>query len=152
MNIEVTNETERTLPDFIESRMEEVVITVLKQEKFDVEGEVSVLFTDDKGIQTLNAEYRQKDVPTDVLSFPQYDFLYAIDDLPTYLYLGDIVISLERAALQAEEFEHSLEREIFYLVVHSVLHLLGYDHMEDEDKRIMREKEKSALKTLGIFK
>ncbi|MDN5300246.1 MAG: putative rRNA maturation factor [Clostridiales bacterium] len=152
MNIELSNETDRELPEFIESRIEEVVLAVLDQEGFDVDGEVSVLFTDNAGIQSLNAEYRQKNVPTDVLSFPQYDNLYTIDEIPVYLYLGDIVISLEQAALQADEFGHSLEREIFYLVVHSVLHLLGCDHMEESDKRIMREKEKSALKQLGIFK
>jgi probable rRNA maturation factor len=152
MNIELSNETDRELPEFIESRIEEVVLAVLDQEGFNVDGEVSVLFTDNAGIQSLNAEYRQKNVPTDVLSFPQYDNLYTIDEIPVYLYLGDIVISLEQAALQADEFGHSLEREIFYLVVHSVLHLLGCDHMEESDKRIMREKEKSALKQLGIFK
>ncbi|WP_246542974.1 rRNA maturation RNase YbeY [Fusibacter paucivorans] len=152
MNIELSNETELALPAFINARIEEVVSAVLEQEGFDVDGEVSVLFTDNVGIQALNAEYRQKDTPTDVLSFPQYDDLYALSDMPVFLYLGDIVISLEQASQQAESFGHSLEREIFYLVVHSVLHLLGCDHMEETDKRIMREKEKSALKHLGIFK
>ena len=111
--------------------------------------EVSVTFVEPEEIKELNAQYRRKDAVTDVLSFPQFDDW---DDLPEEgeIALGDVVICMERAAEQAEEFGHSLEREVLYLFVHSIYHLLGYDHMEEDEKREMREKEEAVMAELGL--
>ena len=100
-------------------------------------------------IHELNREYRQVDSPTDVLSFPQFDDL---DELPEEgeIMLGDVVICSDRAKEQAEEFGHSFEREIIYLFVHSVLHLLGYDHMDEDEKRIMRRREEEVMERIGL--
>lgn len=107
--------------------------------------EVSVSFVDDAAMQALNNQYRGLDEPTDVLSFPQ-------DDLPAGLpqILGDIVISLERAADQAWEYGHGLEREILYLAIHGFFHLLGYDHQTDEEESQMRAREEKVLAALGL--
>ncbi len=103
----------------------------LEQEQYHNPCEISVTFTDNEGIRELNATYREKDTATDVLSFPLMDFSGKSDepvaDEPL-VSLGDIVISLERAREQAEEYGHSFEREVAFLTVHSMLHLLGYDH------------------------
>jgi len=111
--------------------------------------EVSVTFVEPEEIRQLNHQYRNKDAVTDVLSFPQFDDW---DDLPEEgeIVLGDVVICMERAKAQAEEFGHSLEREVLYLFVHSIYHLLGYDHMEDEEKREMRQKEEAVMTQLGV--
>ncbi|SJZ96278.1 rRNA maturation RNase YbeY [Selenihalanaerobacter shriftii] len=101
--------------------------------------EVSVALVDNKYIKELNHEYRNKDEPTDVLSFP-------LDDE----FLGDIIISLERAKEQAKEYGHSLAREIGFLTVHGMLHLLGYDHKEQDDKAKMRNQEEKVLKQLNL--
>jgi probable rRNA maturation factor len=113
--------------------------------------EVSVVFADDEYIQELNRQYRGKDTPTDVLSF-------ALDEGeepgvvggPEETLLGDIVISLETATRQAEDFGHSLERELAYLTVHGMLHLVGYDHEDEDQKLIMRRQEEDILAVLGI--
>lgn len=111
--------------------------------------DISVTFVDAEEIRELNCQYRDIDRVTDVLSFPQYDDL---NDLPDFgeICLGDVVICKERAEEQAEEFGHSFEREIIYLFTHSILHLLGYDHMEEEEKREMREREEEVMNYLGI--
>ena len=120
---------------------------------------ISVLLTDDETIRTLNAQFREIDRATDVLSFPMNElepgaFCAADcerDEETGVLLLGDMVLSLERAAVQAEEYGHTLEREIAYLTVHSVLHLLGYDHMDEgPQKAQMRAKEEAILGALGI--
>jgi len=98
---------------------------------------VSVTITDNEEIQSLNKQYRSKDAPTDVLSFPLYDENGDLDEEE----LGDIVISLERAAFQAQEYGHSLEREVAFLVAHSMLHLVGYDHEEDETEMFQKQEE-----------
>ncbi|MBE0449797.1 MAG: rRNA maturation RNase YbeY [Clostridia bacterium] len=152
MTLEITNETDMILDQNLESRIQDAMSCVLRHESITVDGEVSLLFVDNDKIQLLNKEYRGKDLITDVLSFPQYESIKndGINDF--FVYLGDIVISLDQANLQAAEFGHSIEREIVYLVVHSLLHLLGYDHMIDKDKTEMRAHEKVVLKELGIFK
>lgn len=113
--------------------------------------EISVTFVDLEEIHQLNRDYRQVDRPTDVLSFPQFDDL---NDLPEEgeIALGDVVICREKAEEQAEEFGHSFEREIIYLFVHSVLHLLGYDHMDEDEKKIMRRQEEAVMEQLGIVR
>ncbi len=152
ITVEMTNETNEILEPFLSDQIEKVIALVLDSENIDVDGEVSILLVDNDRIRALNHEYRDKDVETDVLSFPQYDSIKddGFDD--TYLYLGDIVISLEKAKEQASGFGHTYEREILYLVVHSVLHLLGYDHMVDEEKSEMRLKEKEIFKKIAVFK
>jgi probable rRNA maturation factor len=114
--------------------------------------EISVSFTDDVGIKELNTSFRGLNRPTDVLSFPlTEDFDLRTDEKSGFCILGDIVISIERAVEQAELYGHSLEREIGFLTVHSMLHLLGYDHEVGGIKaRIMREKEEMILQDLGL--
>lgn len=108
------------------------------------DAEVSVSFVDDNEIQELNRDYRGVDSATDVLSFP-------IDDEFSNI-LGDVVINTKRVLSQAEEFGHSKERELSYLTVHSILHLVGYDHENEEDKIEMRAKEKEIMDKLKIYK
>lgn len=105
---------------------------------------VSVLITNNEEIHSLNLEYRQKDAPTDVLSFPLFDEDGNLDEYE----LGDIVISLERAKAQAEEYNHSLKREVAFLTAHSMLHLFGYDHENGEQE--MYKKQDEILNELGI--
>ncbi len=152
MQIEILNETEIELSEELESLIVKASEKVLEYEDFDIEGEVSVLFVNDQRIKELNKEYRNKDTVTDVLSFPQYDSIIENGVNDPFIYLGDVVISLEQAQRQADEFGHSLEREIVYLTVHSMLHLFGYDHMTEEDKSVMRAKEKLVLGAMKIFK
>lgn len=152
MTLEITNETDIVLESNLESLIQDAMSCVLKHESITADGEVSLLFVDNLKIKSLNREYRNKDSVTDVLSFPQYDSIKDDGINETFIYLGDIVISLDEAKSQANEFGHTIEREIVYLVVHSLLHLLGYDHMNDIEKLEMRSHEKVVLKELGIFK
>ena len=120
--------------------------------------EVNVLAANNEAIHAINLDMRQVDKPTDVLSFPMFDLTpgeppdESFADPETGLIpLGDMVISLEQAAAQAEEYGHSLEHELAYLTVHSVLHLLGYDHLDEgEQKRRMRQREKEIMEKIGI--
>ena len=114
--------------------------------------EISVTFVDLDEIHELNKQYRGVDRPTDVLSFPQFDDLE--EELPEVgeICLGDVVICEEKAREQAEEFGHSFERELVYLFTHSVLHLLGYDHMEDDEKKAMRTREEEIMKHIGLMR
>lgn len=118
------------------------------------EAEVSLTLVDDARIHELNRDYRGVDRPTDVLSFAlqeetedEPDILDYEDDL-----LGDIIISVERARAQATEYGHAFERELVYLAVHGTLHLLGYDHMEEEDKSQMRQQEEAVMSQLGLLR
>lgn len=119
---------------------------------FTQDSELSVTFTDNENIHVLNREYRGVDRPTDVLSFPMYSF--ADGDVPEdeeIVSLGDIVISVEKAREQAEEYGHSFRREIAFLAVHSVLHLLGYDHeISEEDEKEMFDLQDKIMNALGI--
>ncbi len=130
--------------------MESAAAYCLELEDIDQERtEISVTFVEAEEIRELNRDYRDNDKVTDVLSFPQFDDL---NDIPDFgeICLGDVVICKERAEEQAEEFGHSFEREIIYLFTHSILHLLGYDHMEEEEKREMRAREEEVMTHLGI--
>ena len=113
--------------------------------------EISVTFVSTEEIHELNSVYRGKDSVTDVLSFPQFD---DFDNLPAEgtLCLGDVVICPEQALLQADEFGHSGEREVVYLFVHSVFHLLGYDHMEEDEKSEMRDLEEEIMSQIGLLR
>jgi probable rRNA maturation factor len=122
------------------------------------DGEVALTFVDDERIRELNREYRGIDRPTDVLSFalnedggePDIVFDELEDGDPVSGMLGDIVISLERAKAQSEEYGHSLEREIGFLFVHGFLHLLGYDHQTEEEEKIMFGKQEEILRRAGL--
>ena len=125
---------------------------VLRMEKFSAPAKISVIFVNNDQIQKLNKQYRNKDVPTDVLSFPMgEDGVYDTNHSTGSKILGDVVISMEKAVEQAERYDHSLEREVGYLSVHSVLHLLGYDHEAGGIERVrMREKEEQVMTQLGL--
>lgn len=126
------------------------VLSALEYEGVRNDTEVSVTFTDDAGIHELNSQYRGKDAATDVLSFPLEDCPEALaPDTP--LVLGDIVISLERAAAQGEEFGHGYEREVAFLTAHSMLHLLGYDHERGEaEDADMRARQRAIVESMGL--
>ena len=124
---------------------------VLKLENFEGPAEISVTFTDNAGIRELNKQYRDKDIDTDVLSFPMGENgVYDIDMETDAKILGDVVISMEKARDQAERFGHSFQREVGYLTAHSVLHLLGYDHVDNLERVRMREKEELIMEQLGL--
>ncbi len=130
------------------------VVATLEHEQYHNPCEVSVTYTDNEGIHALNRQHRGVDKPTDVLSFPMMDFSGASDepvaDEPVTS-LGDIVISLEKARAQADEYGHSFEREVAFLTVHSMLHLLGYDHETGEDdERDMRARQSAILDLMGL--
>ena len=114
--------------------------------------EISVTFVDLDEIHELNKQYRGVDKPTDVLSVPQFDDLE--EEIPEVceICLGDVVICEQKAREQAEEFGHSFERELVYLFTHSVLHLLGYDHMEEDEKKAMRAREEEIMKQIGLMR
>lgn len=124
---------------------------VLKLEQFEGSAEISVTFVDNEEIHKLNRQYRDKDMPTDVLSFPLGENgSYDKDPTTGAQMLGDVVISMEKAVDQAELYGHSLQREVGYLTAHSVLHLLGYDHETGLERVHMREKEELVMEQLGL--
>ncbi len=132
--------------------IKKTVIACLETEGMDGIYEVSVSFVTNEEIKELNRQYRNVDSETDVLSFPldDEDDDFSMDG--DSMLLGDIVLSTEKIIEQAKDFGHSLEREMLYLVAHSTLHLLGYDHMEDDEKSEMRQREKEIMKKLSVFK
>jgi len=134
--------------------LRKAIRATLMHENFAQDAAVSVTFTDNDGIQEKNAEFRGIDKPTDVLSFPMYDMKNGdLPDPDEVCELGDIVLSLEKAAAQAEEFGHSYEREVAFLTVHSVLHLLGYDHeLSEEDDADMRERQRKIMEKINILR
>ena len=155
MEILVNNRTELTdalMDDFraaavkcIELEREDSGLEIFDPDNF----EISLSFVSMDEIHALNRDYRGVDRPTDVLSFPMIEDFEELDEMyggaGAELLLGDVVICLEKALQQAEEYGHSKEREIVYLFTHSVLHLLGYDHMTDEDKKEMRAREEKVM-------
>lgn len=138
---------ENTAP--YEQLIEAAVLKSLEMEGVATDLEISVLLVDNAGIREINREHRQLDRPTDVLSFPQFNGKEELAGVP-HAALGDIVISLEKAREQAEEYGHSMEREVGFLTVHSVLHLLGYDHDTEERTAEMQDREKTILTAMGL--
>lgn len=142
----------------------EVVDVVLDYEDCPYESEVNVVITNDEEIHKINQEYRGINKATDVLSFPmvEYEKPGEFDWLEDYgeyfnpetgeLLLGDIMISIDHVWAQAQEYGHSVERELAFLSVHSMLHLCGYDHIEEEDRKIMEEKQREIMNLLGILR
>ncbi|WP_027625045.1 rRNA maturation RNase YbeY [Clostridium lundense] len=157
-NIEITKK--------LESTIENIIDYALKEEGVEIDYEVSVIFVDNEEIRNINRENRDIDKPTDVLSFPMLEYPegkvykdvyigyeFGPEDLDEdKLVLGDIVLSLERAEEQRKEYGHSFLREVCYLTVHSILHLLGYDHMEEDEKSIMRKREEDILSKFHIVR
>lgn len=148
----VNRQKEVKIPTGIRMLIRRCCNAVLKMEQFQGSVEVSVTMVDNSYIQSLNKQYRNKDVPTDVLSFPMVkDGKYEIDPDTNAQILGDIVISMEKVLEQSELYGHSFRREVAYLVAHGMLHLLGYDHENGGiEKRRMREKEDQVLDSLGF--
>ena len=151
-------DSEVEVPAGTEERLRQVIQSALAEEGMDLPCEINVLLTDDQGIHQINLDMRGVDRPTDVLSFPMFDLTPGehpgeedADPETGLIPLGDMCLSLERTRAQAEEFGHSVERELSYLTVHSVLHLLGYDHLDEGPmKAQMRAREEAILKTLGL--
>ena len=149
------------VPDDAPALIRKCARAALTLEGVDFDCEVDVMLTDDAGIREINREQRGKDAATDVLSFPMYEYMTGAppDELAGELrfqageplLLGDMVLSVERARAQAEEYGHPFARECGYLTVHSVLHLLGYDHERgDEERALMRRREEAALALVGL--
>lgn len=163
MLVFIENETNRSLPFPVEETVQLVCEAVLEEEGCPYEAQVNLVLTDNGGIRELNRECRGIDRETDVLSFPNVDFVeegvFHIDEDSEADYfdpetgellLGDIMISLDKVYEQAEEYGHSVRRELAFLVAHSMLHLCGYDHMEDADRERMEQKQEKILTGLGI--
>ncbi len=146
--IEVTSDFEKLIED--------VVREALRQEGFSEDAYVAVTLTDNENIKIINNEQRGIDSATDVLSFPVLEFedgemIAGVGDyFEDKIILGDIVLSLERAMEQSVEFGHSFRREAGYLICHSVLHLLGYDHETEDEREVMRQKEENTLNVLSL--
>ena len=164
MTIILEQEYNKDLGINYEEIADKVINYALDYEKCPYEAEISLTLTDNKGIWEVNKEFRQMDKPTDVLSFPlieyavpgEFDFLEDMDDCfnpeTGELMLGDILISLDKVYEQANEYGHSITREYAFLIAHSMLHLMGYDHMEEEEAKIMESKQKEILSDLGILR
>ena len=162
MTIEISYESEKKLDIPYEEIVNKMVVSALDFENCPYEAEVSVTFVDDEGIRKINSEYRGIDKSTDVLSFPFNEFeipgnFYDIEESVDAfnpetgeLLLGDIILSTDHITEQAIEYGHSETRELAFLVVHSMLHLMGYDHMVDEDRVIMEERQRKILELEGI--
>lgn len=141
-----------TVTQSLRALVRRAVKASLEYEGVSFAPEVSVTFTDNEGIRELNASHRSIERPTDVLSFPLFE-KEELSDAADGDALGDIVISLERAREQANEYGHSFEREVAFLTVHSMLHLLGYDHeISEEDEKEMFYKQEEILKTIGLVR
>ena len=163
MTILVENEAERELDFDYEEVIEAVINKTLETENCPYETEVNVLLTGNGEIHTANKEFRGIDRPTDVLSFPMVDYEFpsdfsCVDKNPeSYLnpetdelLLGDIMISVDKVYEQADEYGHSRKREFAFLIAHSMLHLLGYDHIDEAERKVMEVKQEAILDALGI--
>lgn len=150
--VNISNNQKTTLPVGTKLLVRKACIATLTEEKFNDNAEVDVTFVDDEQIKEYNNQFRNIDKSTDVLSFPLGENgVYDTNPETGNKMLGDIVISIDHAIAQAELFGHGLRREIGYLTVHSMLHLLGYDHVNGGmEKAVMREKEEIVLKNLGL--
>ncbi len=135
----------------VENMAEAARLCVLEEDLDPERVEISVTFVSTEEIHELNRVYCGKDNVTDVLSFPQYDSLKEMRN-ERVLCLGDVVICSEQALLQADEFGHSSERELVYLFVHSVFHLLGYDHIDENEKSEMRTQEEKIMSQIGLLR
>ncbi|MBD8522076.1 rRNA maturation RNase YbeY [Lysinibacillus sp. FSL R7-0073] len=152
LTIDFTDETNEVAAQHTEL-VEKLLQHAASVENIEPETEVSVTFVTNDTIQDINREYRGKDQPTDVISFAleelgEGEIAVTFEGMPRVL--GDIIISTDRAKEQAEEYNHSFERELGFLAVHGFLHLLGYDHMEPEEEKVMFTKQDEILQTFGL--
>lgn len=151
-------EYESDIDSALQKTLSDIIVYAMKTEHFTGDYEVSLSVVSADQIRELNANFRQIDRITDVLSFPMYEReeLDEIEEKKEYedyeVNIGDIVLCYDRAVEQAKEYGHSLKREICYLVTHSIFHLLGYDHMEEEEKQIMRTREEQVLSHFHILR
>ena len=165
MTISIEYETEKRLDLQTETIIREVILESVVYEACPYEAEVNVLLTDDEGIHQINLEHRGIDRATDVLSFPMVDYRQPSDfghveaAAEDYfnpetgeLMLGDIVISLDRVIDQAESYGHSQSRELAFLTAHSMLHLFGYDHLEDDERLVMEKRQREILAGKGYVR
>lgn len=163
MTFYVENETKKTLPFSAEEMLAKVMGAVLNAEGCPYEASVNLLLTDGTGIREYNRNFRGMDAETDVLSFPNLEYTEpgdfsvaeaapadSFDPDSKELLLGDIILNLERAEVQAEEYGHGILREFAFLLAHSLYHLCGYDHMEEAQARVMEEKQEAVLRGLDI--
>ena len=148
MDLLIDNRTDLQIDSELVENLERAIKTALNIAGYGDDYEVSFSVVSQEEIRELNRDYRGKDSVTDVLSFPVFE-PFEVEDFGI---LGDIVICYERALEQAIDFGHSIKREIIYLTVHSTLHLLGYDHMEDEEKLEMRRLEKEIMDKPEVYK
>ena len=161
--VEIDDGVDNPFEFSLEEIGKKVATKVLSDEKCPYEAQINLLLTDDDNIREMNREFREIDKPTDVLSFPNVSFdspsdfdnscnniSDCFDPDTDELVLGDIVINKNRVISQAEEYGHSFLREFAFLVTHSMLHLLGYDHMEDDERIVMERKQEEILDSLGI--
>jgi probable rRNA maturation factor len=165
LTIHIEYEATKLLSFDYNTLINKVINECLDYEECPYEAEISILLTDDDEIKEINKQFREIDKPTDVLSFPSIEYMMAGDfsnleeDTSEYfnpetgeLILGDIVISVDRAIMQAEEYGHSIAREIAFLTAHSMLHLMGYDHMHDDERKVMENKQEEVLNRLEIYR
>ena len=153
MTLLIDNRTNFELTDEIKETLEKVCLKSLQYEEFNEDCEISLSIVTNDEIHDINKQFRNIDSPTDVLSFPQLTFEEGEEadvNENGEIVLGDIIISIDRAKEQAEEYGHSVTREFCFLVAHSMLHLLGYDHMTSEEATVMEAKQAKALDELGI--
>lgn len=164
MTIQIEYEALDKLEIEYEAIINKVIHASMEYEDCPYECEVNVVITDNEGIHQVNKEFRNIDKPTDVLSFPMIEYSTPgyFDDLEEYddyfhpetgeLLLGDIMISVDKVREQAADYGHSLERELGFLVAHSMLHLFGYDHMEDEERTVMERKQEEILEGVHLVR
>lgn len=164
MTIDIAYETDKELSFAYESIINRVILEAIDYEQCPYECEVNVVLTDNEGIHQVNKEFREMDKPTDVLSFPMIEYetpsdfsqLEQMEDCfhpeTGELLLGDIMISVDKVMEQAQAYGHSQERELGFLVAHSMLHLFGYDHMEDEERACMELRQSAILDNIGLIR
>ena len=165
MSLAIEKEAEVTFDFDYETLAKDVISFTMEHEHFPFEAEISLTLTDNEGIWKVNKEFREIDRPTDVLSFPMLDYdvpgdLSQIENQTEDCFnpdtgeilLGDIIISVDKVREQAEEYGHSMQREFAFLIVHSMLHLFGYDHMEEQEAAVMEGKQREILECLNILR
>ncbi len=153
MTVWIDNQTDNCIFEDYENLLREIVFLCIKEEKYSENIEVSISIVYNEQIQALNKEFRNIDKPTDVLSFPMIEFEnnnFNLNIDTNEIILGDIIISIEKAIEQAIEFGHSLQREIAFLTAHSMFHLMGYDHQNDKDEYIMKQKQEKILTSINL--
>ena len=162
MSVYIENELDYELPIRYREIVNEIISPAMDYVSCPYECEINVIFTDNEGIRTINKEFRNIDAPTDVLSFPLIEYETAADfnivendSVDNFnqdsgeLMLGDIILNVDRIKSQADEFNHSISRELAFLTAHSMLHLFGYDHIDDDERIIMEEKQEEILNMKG---